>query len=296
MVSDMSSVALIIVSICLPVLIMRMKDLTANDNFELFNLSKILAVPLGYHSLLYFYHQRYGMGIDSIYIYFYRSIGIVLTIGFIVAVLRYSPLRYSIKDLLVFPRLGRTSLFYIIILLFFVINSFSAFLLVDLFPGTVNYKLNTYIDLIEIKENPLVFIPILILLEIFTIAGEELVFRYFAVNSLKQKLNKLSVIIISSLLWTLSHGSLSFGIFVVGIFLGHLYYTTESITLCVVLHFIFNLSVLSVYLYVFYKNIGAISVSPFQYAAFLLICQLLIFHISEVIITNRLRRIKTINV
>ena len=278
---NLLNILLVIVGISLPLLIERIKEKPLNDNFKLLNLSKILAILLPYYSILIFYYKVIAADIGSFY--FYTLIRIALTLSFIVAVLRYSPLGSFMQSLLNFPRFKRRSTFYIIILFFFAFTSFGAYLMVDLFPRRVGLQLSVFVVFKAIIENLFFSAPISVLTELFSIGGEEIVYRYFAINTLRQKLKKNSVIIISSLIWTLTHGELSFGIFVLGIFLGYLYYETGSLSLCIVLHFLFNFGVLTEPFFLFYKRIGYIEIPAYQYALSLFAFQILLYHMAEMV-------------
>jgi len=99
----------------------------------------------------------------------------------------------------------------------------------------------------------------IILTEIFGVAGEEIVCRYFSVNALRQKLGKSSVIVTSSLIWTLMHWDTNPGIFILGLLLGYLYYETKSLSVCILLHFIYNLTILTMPFYLLFRQTGDIT-------------------------------------
>lgn len=292
---DMLNALRLIICISLPLLIAGIKGRTVNDKFKLTDLSKILTILLIFDSISFFCHKFIGAKINNYYFYFYTLIRIVLTLALVAAVLRYSPLKkISIKSLLNFPKFERTSTFYVVILSFIIINSFGAFLIVELFPNMVGQQINTVIFLKAIDESPFILTPVLVLIEVFAIVGEELVYRYFAINALRQKLKKISTIIISSLIWSFMHWHASFGVLIAGILIGYFYYETESLSLCVMLHFLFNFSVLSASLYLFYKDIGSLAIPAYQYALALFACQIFLYHLTEIFIvkTNLQKQIK----
>jgi len=115
------------------------------------------------------------------------------------------------------------------------------------------------------------------LTEIFGVAGEEIVCRYFAINALRQKLNKISAIVVSSLIWTLMHWDTNPSIFILGLLLGYLYYKTESLSLCILLHFSYNLAVLTMPFYLFLKQTGDITFSLFQYVSAVFVLQIALY-------------------
>ncbi len=131
-----------------------------------------------------------------------------------------------------------------------------------------------------IYKNPAIFVPILLLTEIFGNTGEELVFRYFAIKALRQNYNRrITVIALSSLIWTLMHGSVNWGHIVAGLVLGFLYYETESLAACIILHFLFNCTLSTVPFYIFYKELGRITLSPFQYGVTLFATQVIFYQL-----------------
>jgi len=105
-------------------------------------------------------------------------------------------------------------------------------------------------------------------------------------------MNKKWVIIISSLIWTLLHLNSSIVTFIFGIFIGYLYYETKSLSLCIVLHFIFNLTIGTEIFYVLYKEMGSLTYSSFQYAIALFLLQLILFF-SMKMLFNKTQRITT---
>ncbi len=279
---------LLIVGICIPLLIFRFSGRTSNDRFKLQDLSKILSILLVYESLFYIYHVFFGSQLDTAYFIFYEVLGVILPIAFVVSVLRYSPRSTLFLNLASFPQLDRNAVIYFLIFSIFTLNSVGAFLAVDVFPNKVKPDIDSIIFIKAIDTAPLLLMPFLLFFEFFSVVGEEFVFRYFAINALNQKLSKRTSIVISSLIWTMVHSHSGFGLFINGLLLGYLYSKTNSLVLCSILHLLFNVTVSSIPLYSFYKDVGAFTVAPYQYALALLTFQVVLFLVTKAIF-NRIK-------
>lgn len=204
-----------------------------------------------------------------------------LTAAFIFAVTIFSSLHNVVKSFIISPVVGEKTSVYLSILLFFLFDAILSYVDVGLFRRKI-YELEqvTIMTFSTVNKNPVIFVPIVILTEILGTAGEELVFRYFAIKALKQKFNRRrTVIFLSSLIWTLMHGNVNLGHFIFGLLLGFIYYETESLSACILLHFLLNLTSLSVPFYIFYKELGKFTLSPFQYGVTLLVTQVIFYQL-----------------
>jgi membrane protease YdiL (CAAX protease family) len=285
---DLKKIVLLLACISLPLLIEKIKGKAVNDNFKLRDLSKLLTILVGYYITLFFFYVINPKDIDNFY--FYTFMRFALAVLFIIGILRNTGVVYfkkNLREILEFPRFSWRSTFHTTMLFFFALTSVGAYLMVDFYPMRVQSHLGNFIVLKAINENPFLSIPVVILTEIFAITGEELVFRYFAINALKHQLKKNSAIIISSLIWTFAHWEGNFGIFFLGIFLGYLYYNTGSLSLCIVLHFLFNMGVLTETFYLFYKQMGFLILPVYYYAFVLFVFQLVFYHLAESVLTKR---------
>ena len=272
----------ILIGISIPLLLERIKGKPPNNDFNLRDLSTVLSVLIAYYAILYLYFAFQTN--EHVIFYFFIVVHIALTTALIAAVARFTPLRASFRSLLLFPRFERRSGTYIVILCFFIYTSFTVFESVGALQGRLEYLGPGNLSILEaVYNNPFIVLPIFILTEIFGVAGEEIVCRYFSVNALRQKLGKSSVIVTSSLIWTLMHWDTNPGIFILGLLLGYLYYETKSLSVCILLHFIYNLTILTMPFYLFFRQTGDIAFSPFQYVSALSVLQVVLYHSAEML-------------
>lgn len=270
------NIALVVFSICILLAIYKVKRSSLVATFNLTDLSKVIAILLVYYGVIIFYFKF--VAFEENHFPFFLLIRILLTVVFILLVVKYTPFAKDVKNVLYLPRLEQSVLPHLIILSFFLYTSFTVFWAVHFLPQKVDSQLQNFIILKAINEQPFIAVPIAILTEIIAVVGEEIVFRYFAINALKSNLGKKLAVVTSALIWTLAHGEVSFGIFVLGVLLGYLYYETESLSLCIVLHFIFNIVVGTEIFYLFYKDVGAIALSTSEYAVILFFLQACLFY------------------
>ncbi len=272
----------IFLGISIPLLLERIRGNASNDAFNLRNLSRVLSVLIAYYAILFSYFELQTG--EHVSFMFLIVVHIALALVLIAAVARFTPLRSSFTRFLHFPRFERRSAIYIIIVCFFLYTSVTVFRSVETFLGRLEELGPSNLIILEaIYNRPFISLPILILTEIFGVTSEEIVCRYFAVNALRQKLQKTSVIIISSLIWTLMHWDADWSIFVLGLLLGYLYYETESLSVCIFLHFIYNLIILTMPFYIFFRQTGDIAFSPFQYVSALFGLQIVLYHSIEML-------------
>lgn len=108
-------------------------------------------------------------------------------------------------------------------------------------------------------KNPLQLIPVAFVMAVVPAIGEELFFRGLLMGSfLRQKMNPAVAIIVSGFLFSIVHFEFdnTLAIWVLGSFLGYLYYVSGSLWVPIAAHFVNNfLTILLKYLF----NIGVIS-------------------------------------
>ncbi len=266
----------VLAGISIPLLIEKVKGRSPNEDFRLRDLSTVLSILIVYYAVLYIY---FNLVSNERIFYFFILIHIVLTSALIGATSRFTPLRESVRRLLNFPRFRIISTPNVMIICFFLYTSFVVFAASEALSGRMEGLLPADLIMLEaVYNSPFVALPLFILTELFSVTGEEIVSRYFAVNALRRKLKKIPVIVISSLIWTLMHWDMNPSIFILGLLLGYLYYKTESLSVCILLHFLYNLAVLTMPFYLLFRQSGDISYSPFQYVAALFALQLVIYH------------------
>lgn len=271
-----------LLSISIPLLVERIKGKPSNNNYNLKDLSTVLSILIAYYAILYIYFEFQTN--ERVIFYFFIVVHIALTTALIAAVARFTPLKASFRRLLYFPRFERRYGSHIIILCFFAYTSFTVFESVGMLQGRLEYLGPANLILLEaVYNSPFIALPIFVLTEIFGVAGEEIVCRYFAVNALRQKLGRSSVIVSSSLIWTLMHWDTNPGIFILGLLLGYLYYERESLSVCILLHFIYNLIILTLPFYLFFTQTGDIKFSPVQYVSALFALQVVLFFSAEML-------------
>jgi uncharacterized protein len=271
----------IILAVTIPLLVERIKGRTANEDFSLRDLSTVLSILIVYYAALFIY---YSLAENEHIFYFFILIHIALTSALISATARFTPLKESLKRRLDFPRFKIASAPYIAIIFFFLYTSFIIFTSADSLTGRLEELGPANLIMLEaVFNSPFIALPVFILTEVFGVTGEEVVCRYFAINALRQRLKKISVIVISSLIWTLMHWDANSGIFTLGLLLGYLYYKTESLSICILLHFSYNLAVLTMPFYLFFRQSGDILFSPFQYVSALFVLQVILYHSVEML-------------
>lgn len=288
-----SQILLVLVGIAIPYIIEVIRGNAGKEQFKLLDFSKILCIVLAFYGLELTYYKTFG--IEAINIYYFILSKLLLTISLIAAVRKFSPSSVSIRNHLLFPPHEKKIKYQFLIILSFTLTSLSSCLAVEFGGDMVKQQLLHVLILKWVLETPYTAIPIAILVLAISMVGEEIVNRYFAVNSLKVVLSKRAVIIISSLIWVLIHGEIDAPIFVFGVLLGYIYYETESLSLCVVLHFIFNCIVLTEPFYILYKEIGILEINVYQYGIVLMLSQILIYKFIETIFRILRNKVTTEN-
>lgn len=281
---------LLIIGIGIPLLIKSIKGNSDNDHFKLADFSKILSLGLVYYAIA---SVGYGyMKIDLFNFNFHIGLQVTMALATILLVLHFSFQRQAIVQQLYFPRIERKSKLYLMTVFFFCLSALSELLAIELFQNDiVKFGLSNAVAYKAVSDSPFFAVPALLLAEIACVANEELLFRYFAFNALKQKLSGGAVVVVSAAIWTLVHPMLSPYIFAVGLILGYLYSKTGSLALCMTLHFLTNLISSTGIFYVAYAKMSLIAIPLVQYVLCLFIIQLAIYHLIE-ILAFRLQRLK----
>ncbi len=265
----------VIVGISIPLIVQKLKGKTS-EGFGLGDLSTVLSILIVYYAILFVFSEISFN--ESALFNLFILLHIVLTSVLIAATARFTPLKKSIRGLLKFPRLRLIIVPQIAILIFFLYTSFIIYSSVEEFAGRLDLLGPANLIFLEaVYNSPFTALPILVLTELFSVAGEEIVCRYFAIGALRQKLRERTVVVISSLIWTLMHWDAGISIFILGLLLGILYYETESLSICISLHFIYNAAVLTLPFYLFFRQSEIIQISPFQYVSAIFAAQILLY-------------------
>ncbi len=269
----------VILGVIIPLLVEMIKGKPTNEDFSLRDLSTVLSILIVYYAILCIY---YNLAANEYVFYFFIFIHIALTAALISAVVRFTPLKECIKRLLDFPQFKLLSGSYSAIILFFLYTSFTIFISTESLAGRLEELGPADLIMLEaIHNSPLIALPVFILTELFGVVGEEIVCRYFAIGALRQKLGRIYVIVVSSLIWTLMHWDANPSIFILGLLLGYSYYKTESLSICILLHFLYNLAVLTMPFYLFFNQ--TIAFSSFQYVSAVFVLQILLYHAVEML-------------
>ena len=125
--------------------------------------------------------------------------------------------------------------------------------------------LSEQILLLAILEKPFLYLGLFLITLVIAVIGEEFTFRFFSLNVLEKYFSSRKAIIISALLWALIHREISFSLIVLGIILAYLYVAMRCVTLCIIVHLLYNLAVSSTVFYVYFKEYGVFSISPAIY-------------------------------
>lgn len=228
---------------------------------------------------------RYShLGVNDFF-WFSRLYNVAISTLFITIVFRFSPIGTEKNKLILFPRIAIKSTLYIAIQLFFFI------IFAIIYINISRHSNHIFTDsslLYQIDEGHYVAIIVCILTDLYAVIGEEMVFRYLAINTLRQALgNDMSLVLVSSALWVVMHTSLNFDLFILGIFIAYCYISTGYLSLCIFLHFAFNISVTSQSIYILLSRNTNIGFSHFQYAASVLIILIISYHLCEYLLTPK---------
>ena len=271
--------ATIFIGIISPIIIMRWKR-AYEGAFKLTDLSKILSIVFVILPLYYVARKAFSPPIESLFIP-YTILDFLLSALFIIAAFKLSPDKSNViwKSMVKLPNDESSLSRRIAVLIFIALSTLVIWSSLNYNPRKLLQ--DDFINILAINRNAK-FMGMLIPGYILSAIGEELVYRYFTINALRKLFAMNYTIIISAIIFTLMHGKIGFDIVIIGIFLGYLYYRTESLLLCILIHLLRNLVVMASSFFVFYNESGAISISPLQVAALLLGCQLLYVSIVEI--------------
>lgn len=274
-----SSAIFMFLGVIAPIIIRKWKGKYENEDYKLADLTKILSIPLFILPIYYIAEKitkpHYG---HLFYPYLVLDFLVAMTLG--IVALKMSPLnkKESIKIFLKTPGIETRLTRIIAVIIYIILSTIVLWKTIDSNPQKLLQQ--DFINFIAINENILLLV-IVLPIQIITVASEEIVFRYFAINALKKIFTKNITIILSSVIFTLLHRGFSPDIFISGIVLGYLYYKTGSLFLCFLIHMMHNLTIIPSSYYIFYKEVGAISYSSLKYVAVLLAVQLLYIFFAE---------------
>lgn len=211
--------------------------------------------------------------------WFSRLYNVVLSTFFITIVVKFSPISIDTNRLILFPAIAKKTSLYIAIQLFFFI--LCTIIYINISMHSHHICTNSILSY-QISEKHYMAICVYILIDVYAVIGEEMVFRYLAINTLRPVLRSArSLIIVSSGLWMIMHTSLNVDLFIVGMFLAYCYIRTGYLSLCIFFHFVFNISVASQWVYILLSSNKIIDFSPFQYAATIFIILISSYHLCE---------------
>ena len=254
-------------------------------NFTVF--FRLLLLITVYYMIGYIIRKYYPFDTNNLYLFFiiYRDI---LTTLFIIAILQYSSIRSEWEKVYMFPRINYDSYLYKILFIYFLFISLLTY-----------YQLIYHIDEI-IKEQPMMLyflrnkyyfkISFLIVSELYAILGEELVFRYFAINTLNSFLrNKTLTILICSVVWSLIHDPINIHLFFLGILLGYCYIITGYLSLSIFLHFIYNMIYYIPSIYVYLSKSEIYNISPLLVSLAIFLSMIFLFHLCGMILRPKIQ-------
>jgi membrane protease YdiL (CAAX protease family) len=272
-------VMLILLGVILPLLVKKWKDGDDGSDFRLADLSKILSIAVVMWPFYYFAKKLYSPPWENLFVP-NVILDIIMALLLFIYVVKLSPLKQkgTWKILVKAPGEETRLLRIIAVLLFIIATTFFGWRTVSMNPQKLLRE--DFVSLIAVYEN-IMLIGILLPVYVISAASEELVYRYFSIHSLKQFFSKKVSLIMSALIFTLLHGNISFDVFFIGLFLGYLYYETGSLLFCVLIHVMRNVFVTASSFYVFYKDIGSMTVTTAQFFLIALLFQLLYFFAVE---------------
>lgn len=260
-----------------PIVLKKYKSVT-NSYFDLTNLSKMLFALFLYYFLGAILLKKVAFeGYE--YFWFTTALDVILTIVYIVAILKYSPIRRDKERIVIFPIVHKRTVLYKMVILFFFLKAIGIYLGVAIIPERVLSEENLL--LYAAINRPFVTIIVFLFITFFSAIGEELVFRYFAIHALLPIFSTRTVIILSALIWALMHRSFSLETIIFGIFLAYFYIRTGYLSICIVLHFLSNIIVGTGSFYVYFTNKDIIHFTPTHYTLALFIALLAMYHLTE---------------
>jgi membrane protease YdiL (CAAX protease family) len=256
-----------------------------DDIFDLKDLSKLLSVLFVYYSLIMIVTRIHDFTITEYFIFSYMF-NIMLATIFVFLVLKYSPLKKeSIKSILSFPAIDKKSPLFLWIIILFAYESLSIYLVIERHPEMAIEA--QAVMFYTLMKQPFIVTVVTMLIVLYSVIGEELIFRYFVINSLKPVYNERLVIVISSVLWMIMHQDIMAGRFIQGVFWSYLYVKTGRILLCIIFHYIYNIAIMTQPFYIHFRNSNAINLTSLQYASIIFISFISVYLLTEFIFKRK---------
>lgn len=270
---------IIIKAIAILIIFIIIRQKQHYNDFRVSVLFSLLLILVAYYMLGFIVTKYYSFDSNG-YFWFSRMYNVVLTTLFIIVILLYSPIRYSQGRILCFPLIKIGSPLYGIIIIYFVILSIFIYHQVGQNPEKI-LKYN-YLILYQINNTHYSALLLYVITELYGVIGEELVFRYFTINTMRSfKLNTSMIIIISSCLWTLMHEPLSINHFFLGLLLAYCYIATGYLSISIFLHFMYNIVATTQSVYIYLLNTEVLKITSLQYASIILVILIAFYHLFE---------------
>ncbi len=281
----MQSLLLILAGVLLTLIADRLLPAPGGTGFKLTDLSKITFIMLVIYAVFFFGNEALSFELNTLS--FYLFFLLLMAIAPFLILSRSVQYRVVIHSLAFFPKIKKTSFLYFMLLLFFLFISAGTLRAVHTVPIQILGSSENQIILNSVIRAPLSSILLLLIMSPIAITSEEIVFRYFAINSLRERTNKLTAILIPAMIWTLMHWDFSLNRLAVGLFLGYFFYKTKSLSLCVLLHFILNILAYTEIFYIYQRRLVSPWSIQFEYAIFLFLFPIIVYHIVEMTFGRR---------
>jgi membrane protease YdiL (CAAX protease family) len=210
-------------------------------------------------------HEALSLRVENIYLYVSYKV-VIATLSVTVAVM-LSPLLDDFSEIVKFPEFKVRSSDFCLVLLFFVFVGLSVMCGIQMYSEQILADHENILLLIAVMNKPVLWMPVILLTILLSAIGEELVFRYIAISAIGGRFKKPFAVAISSAIWTMFHSNISMHLFVVGLFLGYFFLIKNSISLCIFLHFIYNVLIYSQIFYLDLVKKGNPIVNSAQYFA-----------------------------
>lgn len=269
----------ILIGALIPIMIEIIKGTNSNLQFRLRDVSTILSIVLAIYLVYYILYLLFSFSIETPFSYI--TFKLIISLIPLFAVLKMSPLKDVLNKLIYFPRIQRRSGSYVILVFFFVFTAAGVSMAVHNDSIKVLQGTQNLIMLRALKQQPFFSVSFIIIATFVSVVSEEVVIRFFALNALREKFSRPTAVIVSSLIWTLMHWGPTFNIFIGGLFLGYFYVKTESLSLCVLLHFLYNISQGTEIFYVLSNGVGFLAITPAQYFVLIFVILIVFYHFVE---------------
>lgn len=264
-----------------PFFLSKIKKMPAENEFRLTDLSKTIAILFIYTCIGTLAFRKISTHVNE-YFWVIEISRLLVATMLICAVFKYTPLLTQYRVLFTVPITRKDHKLLILIIGYFLFSSFTHYIKVIDHPTEIFSK-EGGLELYRAIYGSYFFLLFTVALDFYFIVGEELVFRYFAVNALKSNFNNKQIIIVSSLLWTLMHEGIYLNVFISGLIYAYIYIKTERLFPCVFLHFLFNEAGTSQSFYLYYKSILAITITPLQYGIMLFLVMIVSYYLLEIL-------------